>query len=77
VGQLRKAKTKTTPTNEATPSEPLLVKAPEAAKMLNLGERLLWELTNCKKIPHVRIGKALRYSPQDLRAWIQEQTIAA
>jgi excisionase family DNA binding protein len=77
---MSKAKAKTTVTNEATPmsaAEPLLVRPPEAARMLNLGERKLWEMTNRKRVPHVRIGKAVRYSPEDLRAWIQEQTIAA
>lgn len=57
--------------------EPLLIKAPAAAKLLTLSERKLWELTNRKLIPHVRIGKkAVRYSPDQLRAWIEEQTIA-
>ena len=37
-----------------------LLKAPEAARLLAIGTRKLWELTNRGEIPHVRIGRAVR-----------------
>ena len=48
----------------------LLLTAKETAKALALSERKLWSLTNIGDIPSVRIGRAVRYSPRDLAAWI-------
>ena len=47
-----------------------LVPAKEAATLLAIGSRKLWELTNCGEIPHVRIGRAIRYDVADLEQWI-------
>jgi excisionase family DNA binding protein len=47
-----------------------LLTPPEAAKALAVSERTLWSLTQRKEIPCVRIGRAVRYDPADLRAWI-------
>lgn len=49
----------------------LLLNATEAADALSIGTRKLWELTNCGDIPCVRIGRAVRYDPEDLKSWIQ------
>jgi excisionase family DNA binding protein len=45
----------------------------QAAQLLAIGERTMWELTRRGAIPCVRIGRAVRYSPLDLRAWIEAQ----
>ena len=55
----------------------LLVKPPEAAAMLELSARKLWSLTAGREIPHLRIGKAVRYAVADLEAWIDSQKIPA
>jgi excisionase family DNA binding protein len=47
-----------------------LLKAREAAAVLAIGTRKLWELTNRGEIPCVRIGRAVRYATQDLSAYI-------
>jgi excisionase family DNA binding protein len=60
-----------------TTTEPLLLKATEAAKTLSISARKLWSLTAGRQIPHVRIGKAVRYDVSDLRAWIESQKIEA
>jgi excisionase family DNA binding protein len=52
-----------------------LVKATQAAEMLSLSPRKLWELTNCRAIPHLRIGRAVRYAVADLETWIESQKI--
>lgn len=49
---------------------PMLVNAKTARAMLCMGERRLWELTNCKAIPSRKIGKSVRYAPAELEAWI-------
>lgn len=54
-------------------TEPLLIGRDEACRMLGLGRRKLWELTNRGVIPHVRIDRAVRYSPDSLRRWIAAQ----
>lgn len=48
----------------------LLVKPDKAAELLTISPRKLWELTNRGEVPCVRIGKSVRYLPEDLRAWI-------
>jgi excisionase family DNA binding protein len=48
----------------------LLVKVKEAAEMTSLSTRTLWTLTNRGELPAVRIGRAVRYSVDDLRDWI-------
>ncbi len=50
--------------------EPLLVKASEAARLLGIGTRKLWTMTNTGEIPCVRFGTAVRYSLATLRAVI-------
>ncbi len=49
-----------------------LLKAAAAARLLGIGERKLWSLTNQGDIPHVRIGRAVRYDPADLERWIDD-----
>ena len=51
--------------------QPLLLKPREAARLLAISERKLWQLTNCREIGAVRIGRAVRYSYADLRAWTE------
>jgi hypothetical protein len=49
----------------------LLIDAPDACKLLCLGERRLWSLSNCRAIPSYKIGKSRRYCPNQLRAWVK------
>ncbi|MCG8407489.1 MAG: helix-turn-helix domain-containing protein [Phycisphaerales bacterium] len=51
----------------------LLLRPDEAAKALAISPRKLWELTNCGEVPCIRIGRAVRYVPADLQAWIDRQ----
>jgi hypothetical protein len=49
---------------------------------LNVSPRLLWGLTAAnradgKGIPCVKIGRAVRYDPADLRAWRDSQKIGS
>jgi hypothetical protein len=60
--------------NEATTSA-LLVDAREAARMLAVSPRKLWAMTfeETPGLPYVRCGRLVRYSPDDLRQWIDTQ----
>ena len=46
-----------------------LLDAKEAAALLNISGRKFWELTNTGEIPTVRIGRAVRFDPADLKAF--------
>lgn len=50
--------------------ERLLITAREAADLLSISERTLWQLTNDGRLPAVRFGRTVRYDPADLRAFI-------
>ena len=51
----------------------LLLSIRETAKCIGVSEKTLWTLTAPRgPIPAVRIGRAVRYSPDDLRAWIKQ-----
>jgi excisionase family DNA binding protein len=51
----------------------LLLKPRGAARALAICDRKLWELTKRGEVPHVRIGRSVRYVPADLQAWIETQ----
>jgi excisionase family DNA binding protein len=48
-----------------------LLTAEEAARWLNISPRTLWGLTASGELPHLRIGRLVRYDVADLKAWIQ------
>jgi excisionase family DNA binding protein len=51
--------------------EPMLLTTRQAARSLNLSERTLYAITKRGDLPVVRIGKAVRYDPADIRVWIE------
>ena len=56
------------------PHPPLAVRPAEAARMLGISPRLLWEKTNSGQIPAAKLGRAVLYRVADLDAWLAEQT---
>jgi excisionase family DNA binding protein len=60
------------------PSDPrvLLVPPPQAARAISVSERTLYTLTKRGLIPAVRIGRAVRYDPADLRAFVDRAKAA-
>lgn len=54
---------------------PLLVSAREAAQMLAVSPRKLWAMTfeETPTLPYVRCGRLIRYSPDDMRRYIDAQ----
>ncbi len=52
---------------------PLLLKPPEAAAVLAISERSLWSRTASGEIPHVKIGRSVRYPVAELERWISER----
>jgi len=54
-------------------TKPLLLTVNEAAKALTVSPRTMWKLTADKKIRCIRINRLVRYDPQDLTAYIEQQ----
>lgn len=44
-----------------------------ACEYLGISRRTLWSLTNCGRIPHVRLSpRAVRYDLEDLRKFVEQ-----
>jgi excisionase family DNA binding protein len=54
-------------------SEPLMT-ADEAAKLLHVPRSTLYELVRSRGLPHVKVGRALRFTRADLAAWIADNS---
>jgi excisionase family DNA binding protein len=54
----------------ANPTEALLLTSLQAAKLLTVSPRTLWELTKNREIRVLRIGRLKRYRRSDLEAYI-------
>lgn len=52
--------------------EPLLLSPREAAKALSICEKTLYTLTKKGELPAIRIGRAVRYSLDDIKQWIKK-----
>jgi excisionase family DNA binding protein len=57
----------------ALPLAPLVLSPRQAAHVLAISERTLWTLTHRGDIPAVRIGRAVRYDPRDLAAYVERR----
>jgi excisionase family DNA binding protein len=54
----------------------LLVNSCEAARLLCISESTLKRLARGGSLPVVQIGRAVRFDPADLRAWISQQKMS-
>jgi len=45
----------------------------QAAEALAISPRKLWGMTASGAIPHLRIGRCVRYDTDDLKRWSDEQ----
>src|SRR5262249_10548236 len=63
--------------SKPSPSSPILVDPREAARLLSISPRKLWQLTKDGEIPSLKIGKSVRYRVADLDSWTQKQLKAS
>lgn len=54
-------------------TEPLL-NADEAARLLHVPRSTLYELVRSRHLPHVRVGRTLRFTRHDLAGWVKANT---
>lgn len=64
---------------EAMPADPQLLAEPlldagQAARLLHVPRSTLYELVRSRGLPHVRVGRTLRFTRQDLSVWIAANT---
>jgi excisionase family DNA binding protein len=54
-------------------SEPLLT-AHDAAKLLSVPKSTLYELVRSGGLPHIRLGRGLRFTRAELGRWVEENS---
>jgi excisionase family DNA binding protein len=54
---------------------PLVVDEHQAAAMLGISERKLWEYRNSGELPIVRLGRLVRFSVEDLRKFVDSKRV--
>jgi len=59
--------------NDTSKTPTLLYTAREAAEALAISRRKLWSMTASGEIPHIRFGKCVRYSIDDLNRLIESR----
>ena len=59
--------------NSAPDKDPLLLTPQQAAVALAISPRKLWGMTASREIPHVRVGRCVRYPLEDLQRWIESK----
>jgi excisionase family DNA binding protein len=60
------------PPTDSSPA-PLLLTPRDAARRLAVSERTLWSLTRAGSIPRIKLGRIVRYDPEDLRKFVDAQ----
>ena len=63
--------------NAIAPTPPAILTRREAARFLSVSERQVWNLQNDGRLPHVRIGRSVRFRVSDLEAFIEARTVNA
>lgn len=61
------------PFTQSTPErvvDPLALRPRDAARVLGISERLLWDWTRTEGVPHVRIGNVVLYPVEVLKNWL-------
>ena len=54
-------------------TDQLLLTSRQAAQALQISERKLWSMKASGEIPHVLLGRSVRYDPRDLQRCIDER----
>lgn len=65
------------PLMKTFPSETVLLTVKELAAYLNMKVSTLYSYVEHKQIPHIRIGKLVRFNLQQIDAWLTDLTVQA
>ena len=47
----------------------------EAAALTGLSPHTLYKMVSQRRIPYIKLGRAIRFHPKQLEAWIHQQTV--
>ncbi len=53
-----------------------LLTTPELAKLLKMSESTIRKWTHYDYIPHVKVGRSVRFGPKTIQEWVQNHTHA-
>ena len=53
-----------------------LLNIEETAKLLNVAVSTVYKMVCSKKLAHVKVGARVLFSPEQIRAWIEEHSVA-
>jgi excisionase family DNA binding protein len=67
----------TTRHDAAEASSHKLLDTSEAAKFLKMGKRTVQELVAARKLAFIKIGRAIRFDPADLRTFVNANRVQA
>ncbi|MFH0985548.1 MAG: helix-turn-helix domain-containing protein [Candidatus Omnitrophota bacterium] len=54
-----------------------LIEIDELSSMLGVSKNTLYDWCAVKKIPHIKLGKFLRFSAAEIEAWLQAKRVIA
>ena len=54
-----------------------LITSIEAADRLGCSERMIRKLVQTRQVPFVRVGRLVRFRPEDLNRYVDEHSVAA
>ncbi len=52
-----------------------LIGAKETAEFLNINLETLYDWVQRRKIPYYKIGRSVKFDPQDLDRWVEERRV--
>ncbi len=53
----------------------VLLTVKEAAKLLTISAKKLYRMAALGRVPHIRLGRSVRFQREELERWIQQQTV--
>jgi excisionase family DNA binding protein len=56
--------------DEHSPDPEALLSFQQGCDLLGIGRRLCWALVNCGELPHLRVGRLIRFRRSSLIDWI-------
>ena len=63
-------------TLKASEMEKRLLSVAEASQLLGMSESFLYKLAESKAIPHLRLGRAVRFDVSQIDTWLRRQSVA-
>ena len=53
----------------------MLINYQQASRVLAISETTLRKWVSCRRVPHVKLGRAVRFDTDELERWIESRSI--